>query len=113
LYTNRNNFKKIVIKVLTFGNEWSIISVGKELKEKGVIKVEFDVMRLKAERIAKGLTQEDVANALGVTRSWYAMKENGRRNITMEEFSKILDVLGYDSSYVHIFFKLNVAKRER
>jgi len=82
-------------------------------KEKGVIKLEFDVKRLKAERIAKGLTQEDVANALGVTRSWYAMKENGRRNITLEEFSKILDALGYDESDVHIFFKLNVAKREQ
>lgn len=81
------------------------------MKEVG--KLEFDVKRLKAERIAKGLTQEDVANALGVTRSWYALKENGKRNITLEEFSKILDVLGYDGSDVHIFFKLNVAKRER
>lgn len=87
--------------------------ISSKATESEVRKVEFDVKRLKAERIAKGLTQEDVANALGVTRSWYAMKENGRRNITLEEFSKILDALGYDESNVHIFFKLNVAKRER
>ena len=87
--------------------------ISSKATESEVRKVEFDVKRLKAERIAKGLTQEDVANALGVTRSWYAMKENGRRNITLEEFSKILDALGYYESNVHIFFKLNVAKRER
>ena len=33
--------------------------------------------------------------------------------IFTEEFSKILDALGYDESNAHIFFKLNVAKRER
>lgn len=75
--------------------------------------MEFDLRRLKAERVAKGLSQEDIANALGITRSWYARKENGQVKLGIEEFTKIIETLGYDSSDVHIFFRLNVAKRER
>lgn len=86
--------------------------ISSKTTESEVRKVEFDVKRLKAERIAKGLTQQDLADALGVTRSWYAMKENGKRKLSLEEFSKILDALGYNESDVHIFFKLNVANRE-
>lgn len=76
-------------------------------------KVEFDLKRLKAERVAKGLSQEDIANALGITRTWYSRKENGHVSLSIEEFAKIIEVLGYDESDVHIFFKLNVDKRER
>ena len=49
--------------------------------------MELDLKRLKAERIANGLTQEDVAKAFGKTRAWYAKRENGFIPIGADELA--------------------------
>lgn len=73
----------------------------------------FNLKRLKAERVAKGLTQADMANKIGIGRTSYWQKENGLTDIGVEEFIKILEILGYSSSDISIFFAVNVDKEEQ
>lgn len=49
--------------------------------------------RLKALRIAKNLTQEQIAEQIGVSRQKYARIESGANNITLEILSRIAKVL--------------------
>lgn len=50
--------------------------------------------RIKAIRSAKNLTQEQVADQIGVSRQKYARIENGINSITLDILSKVADVLG-------------------
>lgn len=75
--------------------------------------MKFDLTRLRAERIAKGLTQEKMANRLGLSRNSYWKKENGQRDFSMKEFTKILDILGYSKKQLPIFFARSVDNQER
>ncbi|MCP9357983.1 helix-turn-helix transcriptional regulator [Liquorilactobacillus satsumensis] len=73
-----------------------------------------DLNRLKAERIAKGYTQKDIAKLLGKeNRSWYAKRENGIVSLGANELLEIATVLGYDKNHMAIFFKDNVPVRAR
>lgn len=45
-------------------------------------------------RRSKGITQEDMANVLGVLRTTYRDKENGIRNFNFEEAKVVADTLG-------------------
>lgn len=49
--------------------------------------------RIKALRSAKNLTQEQIADQIGVSRQKYARIESGTNNITLEVLSKIANVL--------------------
>lgn len=49
--------------------------------------------RIKALRCSKNLTQEYIANQIGISRQKYARIESGVNNITLEMLSKIADVL--------------------
>lgn len=49
--------------------------------------------RIKALRCSKNLTQEHVANQIGISRQKYARIESGVNNITLEMLSKIADIL--------------------
>lgn len=49
--------------------------------------------RIKALRSAKNLTQEEVANQIGVSRQKYARIESGVNSITLDILSKIAEVL--------------------
>lgn len=49
--------------------------------------------RIKALRSAKQLTQEQVAEKIGISRQKYARIESGANNITLEVLSKIAQVL--------------------
>ncbi len=49
--------------------------------------------RIKALRSGKHLTQEQVADQIGVSRQKYARIENGTNNITLEILTKIASVL--------------------
>lgn len=71
-----------------------------------MMKITFNPTRLKAERIAANLTQEEVANKLGKKRSWYAKKENGITNTGADELAEIANVLKI--SDISIFFTHNV-----
>ena len=50
--------------------------------------------RIKALRSAKNLTQEQVADQIGVSRQKYARIENGVNSITLDILSKVAEVLG-------------------
>lgn len=50
--------------------------------------------RIKALRTAKSLTQEQVADQIGVSRQKYARIESGVNSITLDILSKVAGVLG-------------------
>lgn len=56
--------------------------------------------KLQAARKLKGLTQEQVADKVGITRSYYAQVERGERNPTTTVIMAIIDALGVDVSDV-------------
>lgn len=66
--------------------------------------MELDLKRLKAERIASGLTQEEVAKEFGKTRAWYAKRENGFIPIGADELAKIAGLFNIDINKISIFF---------
>ncbi|MGB9866576.1 MAG: helix-turn-helix transcriptional regulator [Bacillota bacterium] len=47
-------------------------------------------------RKTKGLTQQQVAEALGITRSFYGMIETGHRNPTLDLAKRIAEIFGAD-----------------
>lgn len=49
--------------------------------------------KLKYYREKAGLTQQDVADCLGLSKSGYALKEQGRRAFTVEEGIAISDYI--------------------
>ncbi|HFI0682625.1 TPA: helix-turn-helix domain-containing protein [Streptococcus suis] len=71
-----------------------------------------NLMRLKGERVAKGLSQQDVAEKMGWKRSSYAKRENGLTDIGANELIKIAEILGYGPNDLHIFFTDNVPERK-
>lgn len=74
----------------------------------------LDLKRLKAERIAKGFTQEEMAEKMGWNnRIPYAKRENGIVNIGANELMRMAEILGIDKKDLGIFFTLNVPVRER
>ncbi|MGK0577460.1 helix-turn-helix domain-containing protein [Macrococcus capreoli] len=74
--------------------------------------VEFDTKRLKAERVARGLDQVDIAKKLGMSRSNYSKKENGHIKLYADELATILDALNIPESDLGIFFTRSVANLE-
>ena len=50
--------------------------------------------RIKALRIAKNFTQEQVADQIGVSRQKYARIESGVNSVTLDILSKVAEVLG-------------------
>ncbi|WP_195589397.1 helix-turn-helix domain-containing protein [Lactobacillus paragasseri] len=75
--------------------------------------MKFDLQRLKAERVAQRITQAEMARKIGISTNAYWRKENGDRDIGMEEFVKILQVLGFNKKQISLFFAKNVHKGER
>ena len=73
----------------------------------------FDLQRLRYERMSRKISQEKVADALGVKRSTYHKKENGLIKIGVEEFGIILDVLKIPHEELGIFFTTKVPEREQ
>ena len=75
--------------------------------------MKLDLKRLRAERVACGLSQEDVAKKFGKTRSWYAKRENGFVSIGADELAKIAGIFNIDAKRIAIFFNNNVPKKEQ
>lgn len=79
-----------------------------------MIKLSINLRRLRAERIAKGLTQDQMAEAMGWrTRTPYAKRENGIVSIGADELGKIASILGFSKDELGIFFTKDVPKKER
>jgi transcriptional regulator with XRE-family HTH domain len=68
----------------------------------------FNLQKLRYERLSRKITQERMAQALGITRGTYHKKENGDIKISVEEFSIILDTLGIPYEEAGNFFTLKV-----
>ena len=64
-----------------------------------------NLKRLKAERIASGMTQDEVAHRMGwKTRTPYAKRENGLVSIGADELAKITLIFGMPMENITIFF---------
>ena len=74
----------------------------------------LDIKRLKAERVAKGLSQEEMANKMGwKSRTPYVKRELGIIDIGVDELLKMIKILGYTENNLSIFFKEDVPVREQ
>lgn len=56
--------------------------------------------RLREIRLAKGVSQQIVANHLGITRQAYSNYENGNRNPDNEMLLKLAEYLGVSTDYL-------------
>ncbi|WP_184814695.1 helix-turn-helix domain-containing protein [Actinophytocola algeriensis] len=52
--------------------------------------------RLRAIRVARGLSQEDFADAAGVHRTYMGGLERGERNITLRGLERVAERIGVD-----------------
>ncbi|MDP0528972.1 helix-turn-helix domain-containing protein [Lacticaseibacillus paracasei] len=74
----------------------------------------LNLKRLRAERIAKGMNQDEMAKAMGWhTRSSYAKRENGITTISATELVKMASILGYGANQLDLFFTDSVPNKER
>lgn len=66
--------------------------------------MELDLRRIKAERIAKGYTQDVVAEKMGwKSRAPYAKRENGVVPFGADELAEFGNILGYSVNELGIF----------
>lgn len=73
----------------------------------------LDLKRLKAERVAKGLDQEQFAKKIGMSRVSYWKRENGLVDISVNELAKMIQALGYGKENVSLFFTQSVPKSNK
>lgn len=73
----------------------------------------FNLQKLRYERMSRKISQDEMADALSVSRSSYAKRENGIVKISVEEFSVIINKLGIPKDEAINFFTFNVPERER
>ncbi|MBL1226580.1 helix-turn-helix domain-containing protein [Enterococcus sp. BWR-S5] len=71
----------------------------------------FNTGRIKAERIAAGLTQEDIAKKMGWSRTKYSKFENGKSKTGADDLAEFAEIVG--ATNMNIFFNFNVPKTER
>jgi transcriptional regulator with XRE-family HTH domain len=65
---------------------------------------------LKAQIALKGKTLNEIAEALGISRSALYRKINGKSEFTRKEICKIIDLLGIElKTAMNIFFNENVS----
>ncbi len=58
---------------------------------------------LKKCRIAKGISQEQLALTAGISRSYYTEIETGKRNISLLNLVKLMTVLEVDANFLSDF----------
>ncbi|WP_150284130.1 helix-turn-helix transcriptional regulator [Rummeliibacillus sp. TYF-LIM-RU47] len=75
--------------------------------------MDFNLQKLRYERLSRKISQEEMAKAIGVTRTTYYKKENGDIRITVDEFSKLLETMGISKNEAGLFFTRNVPIREQ
>ncbi len=74
--------------------------------------LKLDLNRLRAERIAKGWDQAEFAHKLGMSRTSYSKRENGLVNISINELTRMMSLLGFNKDKISIFFTQSVPKGE-
>ena len=81
--------------------------------KKGKNTMTVNLLRIKAERVANGLTQEELAKKLGWARSQYAKRENGFVSFSADELMAVVKILGFSPSEIGIFFSQSVPDMEQ
>ncbi|WP_099712165.1 helix-turn-helix domain-containing protein [Flavobacterium sp. 9] len=61
-------------------------------------------------RLQRQLSQEEIADLIGMTQSTYSRKEKGVTNITMQEWIKIAKVLGVEKDEI---YQASVSKKDK
>ena len=56
--------------------------------------------RLKEKRLAKGLTQKDLGDIVGVTKAAICFYEKGKRNPSLENIIEFIQIFGVTSDYL-------------
>ena len=67
--------------------------------------MKFQTNRLKGERIAQGIGQDEIADKLGIDRSTYSRYENGARSMTVETLTDIAAAVGLTADQMGVLFK--------
>lgn len=62
--------------------------------------IERNASRLRKARLAKGLTQADVAKKAGISENHYAQIERGEKNPSVTTFENIIDAIGVSSAEI-------------
>lgn len=75
--------------------------------------VDFNLQKLRYERMSRQISQEEVAAALNISRSYYHKKETGKAKMTVDEFGKVVEVLGIPETEIINFFTRKVPNREQ
>ena len=66
---------------------------------------------LKSKRILFNLTQEEIAKEVGINIKSYNLKENGKREFTLDEAKKISNLLELNLNEVNdIFFDSSISR---
>lgn len=73
----------------------------------------FNFQKLRYERMSRKISQEEMAKLLGMNHTSYWKRENGKVAISVEEFIKMLEVMGIPQSEAGNFFTDKVANREQ
>lgn len=68
----------------------------------------FSFQKLRYERMSRKISQERMAKMLGMNHTSYWKRENGKVQISVEEFIKILEVMGIPQSEAGNFFTNSV-----
>ena len=89
--------------------ETSLLTLGQNFKG-GAEMVEFNIRRIRAERIARGISVKEMADALDITPGTYYKKESGTIRLNVDDLAIILNVLGMSENECGIFFTHNVSK---
>lgn len=72
-----------------------------------------DLLRVKAERVAKGYTQAKMAELMGLARNQYNKRENGKISFSADELITLSNLLGYNKDEIGIFFKQIVPETQQ
>ena len=81
--------------------------------KKGKNTMTVNLLRIKAERVANGLTQEELAKKLGWARSQYAKRENGFVSFSADELMAVVKILGFSPSEIGIFFSQSAPDKQQ
>ncbi|GFH43395.1 putative Cro-like protein, phage associated [Lactococcus hodotermopsidis] len=70
-----------------------------------------NLKRLKAERVAKGMTQDEISKNLEWSKAKYTKLENGYSKLGADDLAKIANIIGIED--MNIFFNFDVDEMER
>lgn len=73
--------------------------------------MKVDLLRVRAERVAKGYTQAQMAERMGLARDQYNKRENGKISFSADELITLANLLGYSKDEIGIFLNKPFPKR--